>query len=115
MSIYRAVLKQDDSNASAWSALAQGLHETNDHLLAAEAFVKAAQLTDEPGKAVVLYNAACEYALADRLDQSIELLKKAYAAGFKDRDAVNKDPDLAKLRNDPQVKELIEPGLPGKS
>lgn len=115
MSIYRAVLKQDDSNASAWSALAQGLHETNDHLLAAEAFVKAAQLTDEPGKAVVLYNAACEYALADRLDQSIELLKKAYAAGFKDRDAVNKDPDLAKLRNDPRVKELIEPGLPGKS
>jgi hypothetical protein len=30
-----------------------------------------------------------------------------WEAGFKDRDAVNKDPDLAKLRNDPRVKELI--------
>jgi hypothetical protein len=55
----------------------------------------------------VLYDTACEYALADRLDASIDLLKKAYAAGFKDRDAVNRDPDLAKLRNDPRIKELV--------
>jgi transcriptional regulator GlxA family with amidase domain len=105
--IYRAVLKQDDKNGSAWYYLAQDLRDLNDHLGAAEAYVKGSAIANEQQLPRAFYNAACEYALADRLDQSLEYLKKAYAAGFKDHNAIKNDPDLAKLRNDPRAQELI--------
>jgi hypothetical protein len=34
------------------------------------------------------------------------MLEKAFAAGYPQRDAVEKDPDLASLRGDPRVKQL---------
>ena len=98
----------DDRGRLAQTAVMR--REENDHVAAAQTYLKVASLAkanEADLNAHALYSAACEFALANRLDESIDSLKKAYAAGFKDRDAVNKDPDLARLRNDPRVKPLI--------
>ena len=104
--IYRGMLKQNEKNAAAWNALGQTLRDANDHVAAAQAYTRASSVLTGRASANALYNAACEYALGDRIDQSIDLLKQAYAAGFPDRNAVKNDPDLAKLRTDPRVEAL---------
>ena len=104
--IYRSVLKANEKNSAAWNALGQSLRDANDHVGAAKAYLQAANVLSGPRAANALYNAACEYALADRIDQSVDTLKQAYAAGFPDRDAVKNDPDLAKLRTDPRVQAI---------
>ncbi len=56
----------------------------------------AAEPTDPIGR----YNLACKYALAGQIDRSFEWLDKAIAVGFGSVEAMEKDPDLAKLRGD---------------
>jgi tetratricopeptide (TPR) repeat protein len=106
--IYRALLKEDSTNRAAWYQLAYTLRDMKDHVASASAFAKAGEgVKDDHRAATALYNAACEYALADRTDDAVVYLKKAFDAGFTDRQAVNRDPDLAKLRADKRVQEMV--------
>jgi tetratricopeptide (TPR) repeat protein len=57
-------------------------------------------------EATVLYNAACVYAQLGRKPESLEILKKAHAAGFTDPDWARRDPDLTLLRGDPEFERL---------
>ena len=52
--------------------------------------------------AAIAYDHACCLALAGRKDQALGRLQYALAAGFKDLDQLEKDPDLASLRGDPR-------------
>src|SRR5436305_1902155 len=107
--IYRAVLAGDPHNRDAWTRLALALHKNDDHAGAAEAFARAAD--EDPTAAAAMagmarpaarsyYNAASEYALADRPEDAVLMLRKAFDAGFTDRNAVAKDPSFAKLKDE---------------
>jgi putative intracellular protease/amidase len=105
--IYRAVLKDDPKNTDAWYDLAVTLRETKDHAGAAQAFMTAASSTrDQHQAARIYYNAATEYARADKNEDALQTLRKAFDAGYPDRDSVSKDPNFAKLKDDPRLKTI---------
>ena len=60
-----------------------------------------------PSDSNTLYNAACTYGVLGRKSESLETLKKAFAAGFGNRFWAAKDSDLACLRDDPEFRKLV--------
>ena len=96
--IYRAVLKKNPKNLDAQYSIGVALRETKDHAGAAEAFAAAAGLAQGPHVAHLLYNAALEYARADRTQEASAMLQKAFDAGYPDRNVVNKVPEFAKVK-----------------
>lgn len=59
-----------------------------------------------PNDATVLYNLACSYSLTDRLDEAIEALHRALAAGYDEFAWMSKDPDLAAVRKHPLYEKI---------
>jgi hypothetical protein len=53
------------------------------------------------------YNAACGFARAGDKDSAFKHLQLAVAAGFRDREQAQTDPDLAKLHDDPRWAALL--------
>ncbi|HVN09332.1 MAG TPA: protein kinase [Patescibacteria group bacterium] len=60
-------------------------------------------------EATVLYNAACVFCGLKRKQEALDVLKKAWDAGFKDADWAWRDPDLSLLHGDPQFEQLYPP------
>src|ERR1700758_1477954 len=60
-----------------------------------------------PGDSNTLYNAACTYGVLGKKAESLETLKKAFAAGFGNRFWAAKDSDLACLHDDPEFQKLV--------
>lgn len=96
--IYRAILQKTPNDTGTLYALGETLHETKQYGEAAKVFVTASESAKGNSLAGALYNAACSYTMAGNVDAGLEYLQKAYAAGYPDRDAVNNDPDLARLK-----------------
>ena len=94
-------------NADAWSSLGYTLREQKNHAEAAQAFRRAAEGTKGRQVSYTFYSAAAQYALAERRDEAVEMLRKAFDTGFPNRQAVETDPDFASLRADPRVKEMV--------
>ena len=103
----RALLADHPANRGAWYLLGDSLRSSGDHVAAADAFTRAGEDTKLSGAENALFDAAREYAQAERNDDAISLLQRAFAAGFKNRDAVKNDPALAKLRNDARLKTIV--------
>jgi serine/threonine protein kinase/Flp pilus assembly protein TadD len=87
-------------------------------ILLAVNYAKVARRTDavrELEKAVtmrfndpnVLYNAACVYGIMGMKKETLEMLKKAKAAGYANMDWANRDPDLACVRDEPEFQQLF--------
>jgi len=66
--------------------------------------------TLRPNDATVLYNVACTYGQLKRKDEALEVVKKAWAAGFTDSSWVRRDPDLEILHGDPEFEALYPEG-----
>jgi serine/threonine protein kinase/Flp pilus assembly protein TadD len=60
-----------------------------------------------PGDSNTLYNAACTYGVLGKKTEALETLKKAFAAGFGNRNWAAKDSDFACLHDDPEFKKLV--------
>jgi serine/threonine protein kinase/Tfp pilus assembly protein PilF len=60
-------------------------------------------------EATVLYNAACVFCKLKRKREALEVLKKAWDAGFKDADWAGRDPDLSLLHGDSEFEQLYPP------
>ena len=54
------------------------------------------------------YNVACGYALLGRADDALAELSRAIDAGFDHPELLERDPDLASVRDDPRFRELVE-------
>ena len=54
-----------------------------------------------------LYNAACTYGVLGKKAEAIETLKKAFGAGYGNRDWAAKDSDLDCLHDDPEFQKLV--------
>ena len=105
--IYRTVLKENPRNHEAWYSLGLTLRETQDHASAAQAFASAAESApDEHHAAYMFYTSATEYARAERNDDAFQMLRKAIALGFPDRDVAN-DASFAKMKDDPRMKTIV--------
>ena len=61
----------------------------------------------KPGNPEVYYNIACIYAKQNMTDESIAWLKQSIQKGFHNWDMINKDPDLASIRNTSYVSKLM--------
>jgi tetratricopeptide (TPR) repeat protein len=65
-----------------------------------------AALTADKDNDEVVYKLAVVYALAGRIDKSLDSLERAVGLGYS-RALVRRDPDLQSLRNDPRFKALV--------
>ena len=69
-----------------------------------------------PRDAMVLYNLACSYALVDQTDKTVESLRLAVDAGYRDFEHLALDPDLDGIRQTPIfiqfMKELLDLNSP---
>src|SRR5436190_9292693 len=61
----------------------------------------------DPEDAGVLYNVACNYALAGKPDEAIDYLEKAIRNGFAQRSWLENDSALDSLRDDPRFQDLL--------
>jgi len=65
-----------------------------------------------PGDPGTLYNAACTYGVLGKKAEALETVKKAFAAGYSNRDWAAKDTDLSCLHDDPEFQKLVaRPGV----
>ena len=64
-------------------------------------------VTLRPGDPSTLYNAACTYGVLGKKVESLDTLKKAFAAGYSNRDWAGKDSDLDCLHDDPEFQKLV--------
>jgi len=62
-----------------------------------------------PDETLVLYNAACAFAMMGKKAEALSTLRKARDAGFRDTGWARSDPDLASLHGEPEF-EQIYPG-----
>jgi serine/threonine protein kinase/Flp pilus assembly protein TadD len=60
-----------------------------------------------PGDANTLYNAACTYGVLGKKAEALETVKKAFAAGYGNRNWAANDSDLDCLRDDPEFQKLV--------
>ncbi len=60
-----------------------------------------------PGDPSTLYNAGCTYGVLGRKADALETIKKAFAAGYGNRDWAAKDTDLDCLHDDPEFQKLV--------
>jgi tetratricopeptide (TPR) repeat protein len=59
-----------------------------------------------PQNPVVFYNLACSYSLLNRVDEAFAALTEAVNRGYNDARWLNKDPDLANLRQDRRFEKI---------
>jgi TolB-like protein/Tfp pilus assembly protein PilF len=59
-----------------------------------------------PNDAILLYNVTCIYCLLKRKPEALEVLRKAWEAGYRDVNWARRDPDLALLHGDPEFDRL---------
>ena len=60
-----------------------------------------------PGDPNTLYNAACTYGILNRKAEALETVKKAFAAGYGNRNWAANDSDLDCLRDNPEFRKLV--------
>jgi putative intracellular protease/amidase len=84
---------------------AELLAEEKDYAGAAAAFRVLGE--SAPADGWLRYRLACMYALEGRKGDALRALEAAVAAGYRDRDVLLGDPDLAALRSDEAFKKLV--------
>lgn len=91
---------------------AMSLHRAGHYEAAAAAHRRAAQF--DVVRAPALFNLACAEALLGNTDAALDALGEAIDAGWRDRQAMRTDPDLASIRDSERFGELLE-RRPGSS
>jgi tetratricopeptide (TPR) repeat protein len=89
----------------AWAQLHLGRNEE-----AIKSYEKAFEIGIPPGantRGVAYFNMACGYARIKQNQKALEVLEKAIAEGFTNRNAFETDEDLAPLRAEPKFQELL--------
>jgi serine/threonine protein kinase/tetratricopeptide (TPR) repeat protein len=98
-------LELDPADLRALSLGAGSLHRLG-QTERAHAWIRRA-LELGPDDYSVLVNAACLYATSGMKDAALDLLERAFAAGWGKRDWVEHDPDYDSLRGDPRFESLL--------
>ena len=70
-------------------------------------------VTLRANEASILYNAACLYCSLGKKPEALEVLRKAWDAGFRDAVWARRDPDLVSLHGEPEFERLYPEKLQG--
>lgn len=94
--------------SSYWASLGDVRYNAKDYDGAVEAYERAAELgAPMMGAYYSIYNIACCHALAGKKELAIAALQRAYDLGFPDYGHMVSDSDLASIREDPRVVEML--------
>jgi len=104
-------LNPDDARAVTMGAVS--LCRTGDRKRGLEWAERALAIDVED--AGIIYNVACLFSLEGQKDRALESLEKALAAGFANREWLDKDPDLDPIRKEPKFQSLLEQYRPDSS
>ena len=99
------VLARSPRSGRAWFNLGYATHYLGDHLEAAEAFSRAAELGYKTS--VSAYNVGCAYAQGGEPERAIDWLERSAAEGFEVKSRVMDDPDLAPLHAHPRFEPFL--------
>ena len=104
---FRDVVAGDPTSRAGWRGVGYALKALKQHGESAQALARSVDGDASPHAAHMMYVVAGQYALAGRADDAVGALEKAFALGYSDRVAIEKDPDLASVRNDQRLRKLI--------
>ena len=102
---YRSLIERNPDDTFAWYRLGATLHAAGQYDAAIDAARHATGAVDL--RANAFYNIACAQALQGKKDAALDSLKQSVAAGFKAKGSLERDPDLAGVRDDARFKELL--------
>mgnify|MGYP006136897759 CR=1 FL=1 len=103
-----------EPTARAYCELGNVYKQKKNHKEALQAYKLAEQLDYAPFSNL-LYNIATVYALQDKVEEAGNYLEFAMQAGFNNMDKIEKDPELALLREHHEFKSILKRGLRGMS
>lgn len=103
--IRKAIAMGSDGPAT-YQTLGQALMQDKQYAEAIDAYERVLRVRGP--SPWMLYDLACAYAQTGRKDLALEHLASAVEAGYRDRDHIAGDPDLASLKEDPRYREIVE-------
>jgi len=101
---YERVVRHDPQYQEALAGLAQVCTELGDYQKGLQADLCLARLS--PLDPAIYYNLACDYSRLGRIDEAFVLLRAAVLLGYRDRERMDRDPDLENLRKDRRYREV---------
>jgi hypothetical protein len=105
-SLFQGAAEKDPQRAEAYNGVGVTFYARGD-LDEALAWYKRA-LEADPRFGDAFYNMACVYALQNQGELAFRYLRLAALNRYAEREALEKDPDLASLRGDPRWREILE-------
>jgi hypothetical protein len=103
---FRDVLARDPQRAEAYNGVGITFHARGDYDEALAWYKRALEADPRFGDA--FYNIACLYALRGNRELALRYLRLAALNRYSGREQLEKDPDLASLRGDPGLAEILE-------
>jgi hypothetical protein len=103
---FRAAVDLDPRRAEAYAGVGF-VHWVRRDYEEAVAWYKRA-LEADPRFGDTYYNLACLYAVEGRREMALRYLRLAALNGYSDRKQVEKDPDLLSLRDDPELRAILD-------
>jgi tetratricopeptide (TPR) repeat protein len=105
--LFREALEEDPQRAEAYNAVGVTFYARGDSDEALAWYKKSLEADPRFGDA--FYNMACVYALRQHRQLAVRYLRMAALNHYSERDLMEKDPDLASLRGEPQWAEILDP------
>jgi len=96
----RRAAEEDPGNVHIWLALGWCYKRLGRLDMAIESLEEA--LAADPDRAIVYYNLACYWSLAENAQLAVEYLARAFEIDSNYRDLVDKERDFDPIRNDPE-------------
>jgi len=106
--VWTRIVELNPVQPNYWFALGTARQRAKDYGHAVPAFERAAQLgAPAMGGYYSVYEVARSHAMAGNVERAIEALQKAFDLGFPDLPQAVRDPDLASIRRDPRIVDLL--------
>ncbi|MFC1859245.1 tetratricopeptide repeat protein [Thermodesulfobacteriota bacterium] len=104
---FKQVLQIQPGIAKTHENLGMARYYTGDLNGALKSFKKVLEIDPDYGPQVN-YNIACVLARQNKIDPSLEMLRRAVRGGYANRDQLESDPDLENIRSTPEFKAIME-------
>ncbi len=101
---FESAAELDCENVHIWLALGWCHKRVGKLDLAIQSLEEA--LAFEPGEAIIYYNLACYWSLANNVKLALEYLSRAFLIDSDYRDLIYAEPDFDPIRSDPRFQEL---------
>jgi len=101
---FESAAEQDSENVHIWLALGWCHKRVGKLDMAIQSLEEA--LAFEPGEAIIYYNLACYWSLANNVKLALEYLSRAFSIDPDYRDLIGGERDFDPIRSDPRFQEL---------